>query len=431
MPVYDYKSNSNLPFRQRFIANCGVLVGGSIFFFAMWRNLFSDFPFWMLITPYSMAIIFLIVGYRAKKKIDSAWHSPVLFLGLLAILINAGFLNGGFRAPVTAGVFILPLFSVASMGKNGRWVGLLGSLFCIFTISLAEQLGFTQPFREMGPSVAPIIYMGICLVAAQIIYAYEKARAENDEALFRLSEQLVGSARLSSLGQMASGVAHEINNPLSVIQGKAAQIRRQVEQGLYDDEKIGQDTFKIEQMVMRIAKIIQGLRTLSRDGTADPMNSVKISKVIHESIEMCREKFKNNHIELFVELESKQHVKCRESQISQVILHFLTNSFDAVEHLPERWVRISARDTEAGVEVRVVDSGLGIPQSIADRMLEPFFTTKPLGKGTGIGLSICKGIVEHHGGAIHYDRKSKNTCFVVILPPANEKTRDKVDSMTA
>ena len=106
-------------------------------------------------------------------------------------------------------------------------------------------------------------------------------------------------------------------------------------------------------------------------------------------------------------------VLAREAQLAQVLLNLLNNSFDAVEEITNKWVSIDVIDKDKKFQIRVTDSGAGIPSEILDKVMYPFFTTKEVGKGTGLGLSISKGIVEEHKGRIFIDPSMQNTCFVI------------------
>jgi signal transduction histidine kinase len=119
-----------------------------------------------------------------------------------------------------------------------------------------------------------------------------------------------------------------------------------------------------------------------------------------------------------VNLEYTGDLDCREVQLSQVILNLLNNAFDAISELPNKWVHLESRMNEGIIEIRVIDSGSGIPEELREKILQPFFTTKEVGQGTGLGLSISKGIIESHGGTLSIDIKSQNTCFVIQIPQA-------------
>lgn len=242
-----------------------------------------------------------------------------------------------------------------------------------------------------------------------------------DAKLFEKSQReteakLISSAKMSSLGEMAGGIAHEINNPLSIIYGKSGQMKRRISDGQINQEKLTEDLTKIENMADRISKIIKGLHSFSRNSESDPMEKCKLSQIVEDTLELCKERFRNHSIDLQVNCNDNIFIECRATQISQVIMNFLSNAHDAVIDLPEKWVQLSVIDQGHSVLIKITDSGLGIPQNIIDKIMQPFFTTKDVGKGTGLGLSISKGLVESHGGNIEYDSKNPHTSFNIEIP---------------
>ena len=233
--------------------------------------------------------------------------------------------------------------------------------------------------------------------------------------------KIQSSAKMSSLGEMAGGIAHEINNPLAIIIGKIEQIRERLENEQFDRAKTKQDLLKVETTALRIAKIVKGLRSFSRNSDKDPMEAVVVSQVIGDTLELCQERFRNHGVELRVELNKLDQteptlVSGRSAQLSQVFLNLFNNAFDAVETLPDRWVLLVADVREHQVIFRIIDSGNGIAPDITDKIMLPFFTTKDVGRGTGLGLSISQGIVQEHGGRLTYFAGMEHTCFIVELP---------------
>ncbi|MFN9066485.1 MAG: ATP-binding protein, partial [Bdellovibrionales bacterium] len=229
--------------------------------------------------------------------------------------------------------------------------------------------------------------------------------------------KMLHSSQLASLGEMAGGVAHEINNPLAIIKSKSDLLKIMVEKGNLDPERLKESLQKISVTVDRIAKIVKSLRTFSRDSDKDTYEIIDIDKLIQDSTDLCFERFKNHKVQLILENNGKISLSCRAIQIGQVILNLLNNSFDAVYETENPWVRVQYKHLNPDlIEISVTDSGLGIPADIVTRMMNPFFTTKEIGKGTGLGLSISKGLIEAHGGRLYYDETSKNTRFVIELP---------------
>jgi PAS domain S-box-containing protein len=228
--------------------------------------------------------------------------------------------------------------------------------------------------------------------------------------------KLITSSRLSSLGEMAGGIAHEINNPLAIIHGKVARLQNLSRSGTLSPEILELELGKLNATVQRIASIIRGLRAFSREGGKDPMVCTPIKDIVRDTLELCHARFTHHDIPLRLSEIPDATLECRAVQISQVLMNLLSNAHDAVETLSDRWIDVSVTESEQCVCITVTDSGTGIPQAIREQMLQPFFTTKEVGKGTGLGLSICKGIIDDHHGRLEYDTDSRHTRFVVELP---------------
>lgn len=228
--------------------------------------------------------------------------------------------------------------------------------------------------------------------------------------------QMVNNAKLASLGEMAGGVAHEINNPLAIISGRANILKKDILENRIDNEKLIHGIDKIEKTALRISKIIRGLRVFSRNAENDPMECAKVSQIIEDTLELCKERFRNHSIELNVNCPSDVEVICRPAQISQVLTNLLSNAFDAVEVLDEKWIKISVENLSHLVQIRITDSGKGIHTGLLEKIMQPFFSTKEVGKGTGLGLSISRTIVHEHGGLLRYNPAAENTEFVIELP---------------
>lgn len=230
------------------------------------------------------------------------------------------------------------------------------------------------------------------------------------------------SAKLASLGEMAGGIAHEINNPLAVISSTMQMIRKLIERKKMTEELLLDAVSNVESTVVRTSKIITGLRTVSRSSESFTKEHVTARDIFEDVLGLCSEKFKNNSINLSVDLADSAFDTILLSdrvQLSQVLINLLGNAFDAVQGFEDRWVKIELLGDEAYDIIKITDSGKGIDQEIADKMFYPFFTSKEIGKGTGLGLSISKSIMERHGGNIQLLQGHPNTCFMLSLPKAS------------
>lgn len=234
-----------------------------------------------------------------------------------------------------------------------------------------------------------------------------------------LEEQMLknlNTARLAAVGEMAADVAHEINNPLTVIDLHASRLKK-MESVLTGDVNISIE--KISLMVKRIGKIIKGLRSLSRDGHADPMVAFCISNMLEDVKMLVEMKVRSHDIKFDVVLsDAGLLAEGREVQISQVLVNIIGNAIDAVSGFPDKWIKVDVKDKDDKIYFSITDSGKGIPKELQDKIMHPFFTTKGVNKGTGLGLSISKNIIEEHGGVLEYNQESPNTQFVFTLRKA-------------
>lgn len=240
---------------------------------------------------------------------------------------------------------------------------------------------------------------------------------------------LISSSKMSLLGEMAAGLAHEINNPLAIINGTAAVLHSALRSKRLTDEVLETGLVKIDSTVQRIAKIIRGLRTFARDTGEDPKAVTALATVVTDTLDLCRERVRNRGITLKTTLPPNAQVRCNSAQVSQILINLISNSVDAVEAGGEKWIEINADVSEGRVRIFVTDGGLAIAPEVAERMMNPFFTTKPVGKGAGLGLSISKGLAETNHGTLEFLADTKHTCFVLDLPaPAVKPAAVAVDA---
>ena len=229
---------------------------------------------------------------------------------------------------------------------------------------------------------------------------------------------LSSTSKLTALGEMAAGIAHEINNPLAIISGKATHLSKLL-RAPEVNRVLAEDALnKIQKTVQRIAKIIQSMRTISRNNEQDPMERVKLHRLIDDTLVLCQDEFYKYQIEIILNIDTSHEISCRPGQIGQVLMNLLGNSKDAVKDQSNRWIRIESTSLDSGkrIEIRVSDNGPGISPDIRQKIMQPFFTTKDSQSGTGLGLSISFGIAQAHGGILKLDPKLKPTTFILELP---------------
>ncbi len=229
------------------------------------------------------------------------------------------------------------------------------------------------------------------------------------------------AARLSSLSDMAGGIAHEINNPLSIIKMCIQGIRKNIENkkaNLSDSQvrdQINGYLEKTDKTIDRVVQIIRGLRTFAREGTDDPFEEILLEDLLEETMEFTKLRLNSLGIKLVFDIPQGFTIHARGVLLSQVLLNLLNNSIDALTDQDRKWIKIGAVEAKGRKIIRVTDSGEGIAPKLRKKVFNPFFTTKEPQKGTGLGLSISKGIVEDMGGRFYYDDSSTNTSFVISL----------------
>lgn len=295
----------------------------------------------------------------------------------------------------------------------------------------------------------------------------KNALDQRTEELDEASKNLIQATKLTALGELAASIAHEINNPIAVIQSKSERIintltrlqdssfhleskpnsksmpsvnsntdnARQTnsisnpdsQESYINELKIIQESSnKIIQMTERINKLVSGLRKFAHKGDNDPFVSVYLNKIINDTITLVEHKLKRHKVILKIDSIPDVQIFCRPNQIEQVLVNLINNATDAIENLSEKWILIQFKtDYENSIQITVTDSGNGIPAELQDRIMNPFFTTKEIGKGTGLGLSISQGIIKEHSGQLNYIADNPNTQFQIHLPLKSIGTKIK------
>jgi PAS domain S-box-containing protein len=227
----------------------------------------------------------------------------------------------------------------------------------------------------------------------------------------RLQEQLIQSEKLAGIGVLASGVAHEINNPLSGIIGMA-EIALEEE----DPSKKKSYLTDILECGQRINEIVKGLRSYSRAAKKEEFGQVDLNGVLEESLKMVQLAIKARSVEVIKEFQASERIQANLGEIQQVFTNLITNAFQAMDGKGGKLV-LSTRALEDFVEVKVSDNGMGIPQKYLNQIFDAFFTTKNPGEGTGLGLNIVYRIVNKYQGTIDVDSKERmGTTFTIKFP---------------
>lgn len=291
--------------------------------------------------------------------------------------------------------------------------------------TLAYQQERKEAFSELNRAraISLTIFFTGCLaialvtlfVSRKMVQRIEKADLEKE----LMNRQVIEAGKLASIGELAAGVAHEINNPVAVMVEEAGWM-----EDLLEDEQPG-NCQNLEEFRRCLRQIkIQGRRCkeityklLSFARKTDPVaRPIQVNDIILEILDICKQRSKSNNITLKAELSPELPlISASPSEMQQVFMNLINNAIDAMAE--GGTIEIRTRTEGDCVVIDIADTGQGIPGDILDRVFDPFFTTKPVGKGTGLGLSICHGILTKLGGSITVDSKiGGGTAFHLKVP---------------
>jgi signal transduction histidine kinase len=401
----------------------------------------------------NIAALFGAAVMAATSPFDAAVARPwmvmvdviatILFIGVI-VANRQGHVTSSRITLVVAGN-LLAFTNAVGLGRGSGpellFLGLLAVPFALFDLResaplvAAGALGFLGPVGPIPSAAALRIYTAYSIVLAVVIILFalfeisrENARVERalrldiaareraERELAESRQAAINAAKMAALGEMSASVAHEVNNPLSAILLRSHRLDVLARADRMDAAAVRKTAHDIDRTVDRIRRIVDSLRAFARQGDEDPLRPEPLAPIVEDTVELCNHRFRLRGIQLTVEpIPDGLCVLCRASQIAQVLLNLLSNAYDAVENQDERWVRIAADPDDGEVHIAVTDSGPGVPPEIVPRIMEPFYTTKEIGRGTGLGLSLSEGIAAAHGGRLELDPAARPTRFVLTL----------------
>lgn len=297
--------------------------------------------------------------------------------------------------------------------KNGEW---------ILVYQQDQDDAYADLYRARRWAFLIVLVGGLGIVATSIalsrrmVHRIERADREKE----MMNEQVIEAGKLASVGELAAGIAHEINNPVAIMVEEAGWIEDLLEDeqlsGSANLEEFRRAVRQIQTQGKRCKEITHKLLSFARK-TDPKLKEVQLNDLVQEMASLCeqRAKFSNVRMELHLDPELPK-VCASPSEMQQVFLNLINNALDAMEKTGGK-LDITTRVEGDRVVVDVADTGPGIPQANLGRIFDPFFTTKPVGKGTGLGLSICYGIIHKMGGEISVQSAvGMGTVFHIRLP---------------
>lgn len=232
----------------------------------------------------------------------------------------------------------------------------------------------------------------------------------------------INASKLETLGALAANIAHEINNPLSVIKTSVSALKYMLQEN-EPLEILFKQLNVIDTTTSRISDMARALSNLSRNTKDEMFSESSVREIIKDVNSLLDSNLTSKNIRFVLEDTDgsmDERLYCFRVQLSQVLINVFRNAVDAVEEQDERVIQLRFRKDKSSFYFLISDSGPGVPASVKKHLFEPFFTTKTIGKGTGIGLSISKEIMKKHKGEIYLDQNEGPSCFVVKIPRATE-----------
>lgn len=228
--------------------------------------------------------------------------------------------------------------------------------------------------------------------------------------LTTLKDHVSFTEKLANLGEMFAGIIHDINNPLMMIEANVKRIKRRV-----TDEEALELLSKIEMSSQKISKIVKGIKVYIRQDGHEPFVQENLGSIIDDALVICEHKLKEHVVAVTLDPKlNKIEIPCHFTQIFQVFVNLISNSVDAISTLHEKSILITVdKVLEDKCVIRFQDSGNGIPKEFQEKIFSAFFTTKDRGVGSGLGLSLCRKILEAHGGSLTIDNSAPHTTFVL------------------
>lgn len=254
-------------------------------------------------------------------------------------------------------------------------------------------------------------------VLVQVLFIYFTiVRHRLNKKLNLQHERLVLQTRLSTLGMMSAELAHEINSPLMVIDGRLKILHNDLKAIPTTTERMHKNVEIIKRSSQRIQGIIKSFKTMSKSGENDPFELIELSVIFDEVKDLVMQKMNDEHIDFEIgDVGSEFYIEARRIQIVQVLTNLINNSMDAIKKSEHPWIKLDSEIKDDQIIICVNDSGPGISAEHVASIFDPFYSTKGSAEGTGLGLSISKKIMKEHGGDLIYNPEHPNTQFILTF----------------
>lgn len=248
-------------------------------------------------------------------------------------------------------------------------------------------------------------------------------RIEAQKALDEQRALVLNNMKLSALGEMANGMSHEMNTPLATISLMLESLQKRLNTGEVPVQLMKNSLAKIQVSTERVSNIVAALSQFTGEQGEFGFSNVQLDDLLNDTLVLCQGKFKSKGIDLQITSSGTPYsLYCQPNGIGQVIYNILMNAYDTVANDERPWVKLKTEYGKNAVKITISNSGPQIPTDLRDKIFQPFFTTKEVGQGQGLGLSISKGIINTHNGKLWLAQDEVDTSFIIELPLKKEDT---------
>jgi len=416
-----YSHNLNSSYLLEKIA---FLVGLAVVWYrssGLWRSIYAHW--------FGASLLYSSSSYVANWALNGNWYYSGSFYDLPMVVSMAWMAVPGLLALQSS-----PQQPVSEKSlPRGVWAARLGML-AVFSLPIFAWLAFFNhqlpgPVRNfrVALTLGAIILMGALVFVKQHFLDVEliqllRSSRQSLQDLQLLQAQLVQSEKLASLGHLVGGAAHELNNPLTAMLGYSELLSATE---MSDEQRSLSD--KISQQAKRIRALVASLLSFAKQVPASK-SAVDVNLVIQTALKLCRTQLQSANAQYTADLEeSLPNVRGDANQLLKVFIQVISNAAHAVAENRGGTIQVSSRALDGHVRIEFVDNGPGISEP--DRVFDPFYTTRPVGQGAGLGLSMCYGILQEHGGKITcHNRKEGGACFVIEMAALQSVEEAKVQA---